>query len=101
MIILRDWRWFKGHVLIYLASAVSIMMAVHGSDKTAWILITWTVLICVHFLVTKTLNVDDDWGESRAYKVRKKTYDHKHINQIVDSAVDGDPSEDPAAPKRN
>ncbi len=99
--VLRDWRWFKGHVVIYVASGVSIFMTIHGSNSTSWFLIIWTVMVGLHFLVTKTLNVDDAWGESRAYDLRRKTYDHKHIDQIVNSAVDGDPDEDPAAPKRN
>lgn len=98
---LRDWRWFKGHFVIYLASAVSIMMATYGSDGTSWLLVAWTVLIGLHFLTIKTLNVDEDWGENRAYQLRKKTYDHKHIDQIVNSAVDGNPDVDPAAPKRD
>lgn len=98
---LRDWRWFRGHIVIYMASAVSILMASYGSYRTSWFLIAWTVLIGVHFLVIKTLTVNDDWGENRAYDLRQKTYDHKHIAQIVDSAVDGDPDEDPAAPKRH
>lgn len=98
---LRDWRWFKGHMVLYIASVVSILLALRGSGGTSWFLIAWTALIGGHFLVTKALNVDDDWGESRAFDLRQKTYDHKHIEQIVDSAVDGDPDEDPAAPKRS
>ena len=98
---LRDWRWFKGHLVLYIASVVSVLIAIRGSDGTSWFLIGWTVLIGAHFLTTKTLNVDDDWGESRAYDLRQKTYDHKHINQIVDSAVDSDPDVDPAAPRRS
>ena len=58
-------------------------------------------LYWISFLVAKTLNVDDDWAEMRAFKLRTKTYDHKHIDQIVNSAVDSDPTEDPAAPHRH
>lgn len=97
----RNWRWFKWHLLVYCLGVAATMWITRNSDGTSWFSIGWTVIVGFHFLVVKTLNVDDDWGETRAYKLRTKTYDHKHIDQIVDSAVDGDPAEDPAAPRRH
>jgi len=98
---LRDWRWFKWHLVTYCIGIAATTWITQNSENTSWFSIGWTVVIGFHFLVVKTLNVDDDWAETRAYRLRTKTYDHKHIDQIVDSAVDGDPAEDPAAPRRH
>jgi hypothetical protein len=84
----------------YCIGIAAMTLIARNSEDTSWFSIGWTVVIGFHFLVVKTLNVDDDWAETRAYRLRNKTYDHKHIDQIVDSAVDGDPAEDPAAPRR-
>lgn len=98
---LSDWRWFKWHLGVFCVVVAVVLWITWHSDSTSWVIIAWTVLVGVHFLVVKALNVNDDWGETRAYRLRNKTFDHKHINQIVDSAVDGDPDEDPAAPRRH
>ncbi len=98
---LKEWRWFKGHLLIYLSLMIAGLFLRTDEGGTAWFGIGWTIVVAVHFLIVKAMNVDEDWGEARAYKLRSKTYDHKHIDQIVDSAVDGDPAEDPSAPRRH
>jgi hypothetical protein len=98
---LRDWRWFKWHLVAYCIGITSALWIARNSEDTSWFSIGWTLFVGFHLLVVKTLNVDDDWGETRAYKLRNKTYDHKHIDQIVDSAVDSVPTEDPAAPRRH
>ena len=97
---LSDWRRFKWHMIIFSVVAVVILWAIRDIGGTSWFLIIWTMLAIAHYLVVKALNVDDKWAESRAYELRNKTYDHHHIDQIIESAIDGDPDEDPAAPKR-
>jgi len=98
---LREWRWFWAHLIVFAAVMVAGFFLGGESDETPWLGIIWTAVVGAHFLTVKAMNVDDDWAEARAYDIRKKTYDHKHIDQIVDSAVDGDPDVDPAAPKRH
>ena len=97
----RDWRWFKWHLMAYCFGIAATTWITRNCEDTPWFSIGLTVSVGFHFLVVKTLNVDDDWAEMRAFKLRTKTYDHKHIDQIVNSAVDSDPTEDPAAPHRH
>ena len=97
---LSEWRWLKWHIAIFSVAAAVVLWGMRDTGGTSWFLITWTTLAGIHFLVVKALNVDDKWAENRAYDLRNKTYDHKHIDQIIESAVDGDPDQDPAAPKR-
>ena len=98
---LKEWRWFRWHLVLFVVLMVPALWVTWNDPGTYWPAIGWSVVLVVHFLIAKTLNVDDDWGEARAYDLRQKTYDHKHINQVVDSAVDGDPDDDPAAPRRH
>lgn len=99
--LLSNWRWFGLHFALYALVVGYGLWYGFGEDGTSWFAIAWTGIVGLHFLCAKTLNVDDDWAESRAYDLRQKTYDHKHIDQIVDSAVDHDHADDPAAPRRH
>ena len=96
----RDWRWFWTHLIVFVTFMVAAIVLGGEGTGTPWLGVIWTAVVGVHFLTSKSLNVDANWGETRAYKIRQRTYDHKHIEQIVDSAVDGDPNEDPASPRR-
>ena len=98
--LLRQWRWFWTHLIVFVSLMAAGILLGGESIGTPWLGMIWTVVVGVHFLTIKSLNVDENWGEARAYDIRQKTYDHKHINLIVGSAVDGAPDEDPAAPKR-
>ena len=98
--VLRQWRWFWTHLIVFVALMVAGILLGGEGIGTPWLGIIWTVVVGAHFLTSKSLNVDENWGDARAHDIRQKTYDHKHIDQIVNSAVDGDPNEDPAAPKR-
>ena len=97
---LRQWRWFWTHLIVFVSLMAAGILLGGENIGTPWLGIIWTVVIGAHFLTSKSLNVDENWGEARAHDIRQKTYDHKHIDQIVNSAVDGDPNKDPAAPKR-
>ena len=97
---LRQWRWFWTHLIVFVSLMAAGILLGGESIDTPWLGIIWMMIVGAHFLTSKSLNVDENWGEVRAHDIRQKTYDHKHIDQIVNSAVNGDPNEDPAAPKR-
>lgn len=93
------WRW---HLLIGLSVGAALLaVRLHwlGGSWFFWTLLVWAAVLFAHYLVVKTMNVDERWADARSADLRMRSYDLKHVIQIVDSAVDGDPATDPAAPR--
>jgi len=99
----RDPRRWKWHLLVYAAAWVALYVAKSlwlPGDWFFWLMLVWAAALLVHYLVVKTFSVDESWADARAADLRMRSYDIKHVSQVIDSAVDGDPETDPAAPRR-
>ena len=63
-----------------------------GGWWTFWPMYGWAMLLAMHFMVCRSLNVDHAWVEERADDLRLRSYDLGHIRDIQDRVADGDPS---------
>ncbi|MBL4719622.1 MAG: 2TM domain-containing protein [Alphaproteobacteria bacterium] len=88
---------FRRHRLAYLCVNVALF-AIDALLGGAWwfhfIAFIWGLALMIHFMVVKSLNVDDAWVEDRVIKLRISSYDLGHIIQISDN-YNKDNEEDP------
>ena len=47
-----------------------------------WPLIIWTMAFGLHFMVIRTLDVQDDWVEERTDQISENAFDFSHIATI-------------------
>jgi len=47
-----------------------------------WPLAIWGVALGIHYLIHKTLSVDEAWVEERTAELHSKSYDAGHIDRI-------------------
>jgi len=78
-------RAFRRHVSAFVLvngvlTAVNVYM---GAPWWAfWPLAIWGFALTIHFLVYRTLTVDDSWVEERTLDLRSKSYDMSHMDSI-------------------
>jgi hypothetical protein len=71
-----------GLIILFLINRLTA-----GSGWFFWVCLAWSVIFAVHFFVVKSINVDEDWADDRAYELREKSYDLKHIRDIRKSYI--------------
>jgi Na+/melibiose symporter-like transporter len=84
-----SWRRLRRHVGLYVCVIVvliAIDLVFAGVPSWLWWTIAlWGVAIGFHYLLVKSAHVDEVWGERRAERIRRKSYDLGHIDQIEKS----------------
>ncbi len=96
-------RWFRYHVIVFVLTVIFLAWIKGMSGSGGWFFWTVAIWICVliiHYFVGKSVQADENWGDRRAWSLRRKSYDFDHISQITQSAVRPDPENDPASPRR-
>ncbi len=84
------------HLVVYLFSNG---LALFLGLWTPLLPIVWGLVLLAHYLAFKTGSVDEQWGEAWMNRIRRQSYDHRHITDIVES-TEHDNKDDPAAPRR-
>ena len=80
--VVRAFRW---HLLAFVAlnAVLSLANAATGGPWWAfWPLLVTCFLLAVHFLLYKTVTVDDRWAEERVEELNLKSYDRSHIEEL-------------------
>lgn len=83
--ILSKLRYLRRHAAAYAAAmALLIAVAVVTGDVAwvSWPALVWGFVVIAHYLIAKTLRVDQGWADRRAGVIRSKSYDHGHIEAI-------------------
>ena len=79
---------FRTHGWAFLCATI-VLFAINFFSGGDWwfhfVPLVWGVVLMAHFMVVKTLNVDDGWADERAHKLRSSSYDLGHIIQIADT----------------
>jgi hypothetical protein len=79
---------FRTHGWAFLCATIALFVINMVSGGGWWfhfVPLIWGVVLMVHFMVVKTLSVDDGWADERANKLRSSSYDLGHILQIADT----------------
>ena len=78
-------RAFRWHLMAFVAlnAASSLANALTGRPWWAfWPLIVTGFLLGLHYLLYKSLSVDDQWAEERVEELNLKSYDRSHIDEL-------------------
>jgi hypothetical protein len=81
-------RTFRRHLYAYsLANGVLTAINIYtGSPWWAfWPLISWGLVLMIHYLIFRAATVDDAWVDERILDLRAKSYDQGHMDVIRDS----------------
>ena len=92
--VVRAFRW---HLLAFVAlnAVLSLANAATGGPWWAfWPLLVTCFLLAVHFLLYKTVTVDDRWAEERVEELNLKSYDRSHIEELKARLGSGDAGAD-------
>ncbi|MEM9028931.1 MAG: 2TM domain-containing protein [Pseudomonadota bacterium] len=52
-----------------------------------WPLLITGALFCVHWLTVASMRADESWADARAKRLQERSYDHGHIEDIIDRRV--------------
>ena len=77
-------RSFRPHAWLY-GTAMLLGLALAVLWSAAWLfwpLMIWSLLFLVHFLVTKSLEVTNDWVDERTERTTLRAQDISHIESI-------------------
>ena len=89
----RDFRLFALHRLAYiLIVGVALAVNVLTFSGTLWIFWpagAWGLVLLVHFLIVRSIHVQDEWVDERVADLRMNSYDFDHIHNIQDRFTDG------------
>ena len=75
---------FPKHLLLYASLTLLMLIAelIGGNWWYFWPMITWAVLLAIHYFIASTLAIDEDWAAEKATDVRTRSYDFGHIYDI-------------------
>lgn len=92
-------RYFRAHAWVYgIAMLLTAVLALTAESWWFfWPQMIWTILFLVHFLVVRSLDIDDDWVAERTARTADKAYDLTHIEDIRDRHEAGSKSGAPGA----
>lgn len=84
--------WHRIVLIVAIAVLFLINWLSTGSGWFFWTCLIWGVLFAVHYFLVKSINVDEDWADDRAFDLREKSYDLRHIRDIRRSYIKPRPS---------
>ena len=88
----RHQMYLRWHLATYFGALVLWALAVIlriGDWSVFWPMTTWSLAIMVHYLVARSINVDQKWIEQRTDRVIDDAKDTSHIENIRDHYVRG------------
>lgn len=92
-------RWFRWHALAYgivIGSLLLLNIYTGGRWWSFWPMFGWSVVLTIHFLIVRALDVDEDWTEKRIKDLHLKSYDVAHVRDIGQRVREHDPSVTPS-----
>jgi hypothetical protein len=78
-------RVFRWHLLVFVAlnTGLNVTNIWMGRPWWAfWPLIVTAMLLGLHYLLYKTMTVDERWAEERIEELNLKSYDRSHIEEL-------------------
>ena len=91
---------FRIHLRLYLLLCGGLTLANLFTGTGWWSFAPvcgWGIVLAVHYLYVRTMNVDDDWVRERTDDLRVRSYDLGHITDLKERVEQGDESVRPAA----
>ena len=75
---------FPKHLLLYGSLTLLMLIAelIGGNWWHFWPMMTWTVLLAIHYFIASSLAIDEDWAADKSIDVRTSSYDFGHIYDI-------------------
>ncbi len=89
----RDFRLFARHRIAFIlvvgtALAVNVL-TFSGTLWVFWPAGVWGLGLLVHFLIVRSIHVQEEWVDERVADLRMNSYDFDHIHNIQDRFADG------------
>ena len=91
---------FRIHLRLYLLLCGGLTLANLFTGTGWWSFAPvcgWGIVLAVHYLYVRAMNVDDDWVRERTDDLRVRSYDLGHITDLKERVEQGDESVRPAA----
>lgn len=95
-VLIRSLRWHGWVYVILGGVAVCAKFYLGGGWWLFWPLYVWGVVLALHFLLVKSIDVDESWVGERSDDLRFRSYDLGHIRDIEQRVEDRDGSVRPA-----
>ena len=85
---------FYIHLAVYVG-VNALLFAIDGFGNGSlewafWPAFAWGVALLVHYLIVRSIHVEDAWVEERAADLRVNSYDFDHIHNIKDRFGEGE-----------
>ena len=84
--------YLRRHFVLYFSALVIWALAIllsTGNWSAFWPMITWSLVIMVHYLVVRSVSVDAEWIEKRTDQETDDAKDTSHIESIRNHYVRG------------
>ena len=91
---------FRIHLRLYLLLCGGLTLANLFTGTGWWSFAPvcgWGIVLAVHYLYVRAMNVDDGWVRERTDDLRVRSYDLGHITDLKERVEQGDESVRPAA----
>ena len=89
----RDFRILARHRLAFLVvigTAFTVnVLTFSGNLWAFWPAFVWGLALLVHYLIVRSIHVEEEWVDERAADLRMNSYDFDHIHNIKDRLADG------------
>ena len=89
----------RRHMLAYAAVCAILIVtniALGGGWWSFWPLFVWGLVLALHFLYVRSVDVDERWAQERTEDLHVRSYDLGHIEDIEKRVEDDDSSVRPA-----
>ena len=76
--------YFPRHIILYILVTIALLAAelVGGNWWHFWPMMSWGILLAIHYFIASTLAIDENWVGEKAVDVRTRSYDFDHIYNI-------------------
>jgi len=79
---LISYRWHQVAFLLGMTVMTFVDFFLMDGWATFWVMTAWSILFGVHFMVSRSLSVDDKWVEKRLFFRVYRPWDFGHIDAI-------------------
>ena len=90
--------WYPRHRIAYVVviGSLTIVNLLQGAPWWAfWPMFIWGIFFMVHLSIAKSMTVDEDWVDERAFGLRSKSYDFGHMKDLEERIRERDFSVEP------